>query len=85
MRHRFLGSSALLAASMLATPTVAFAADDSLPGVDANHRIVKALPPEPDGAPPAGPRTFKLGNVEVEVRGKIIVEFGFGKQPRRRK
>lgn len=70
---------------MLAAPTAAFAADNALPGVESSHRIVKPLPPEPDDATPAGPRTFKVGNFEVEVHGKIVVEFGFGDKPRRRK
>lgn len=85
MRHRPVGSSALFAASVLAIPPAAFAADNALPGVETGHRIVKPLPPEPDDPPPAGPRTFKVGNFDVEVHGKISIEFGFGKQPRRRK
>lgn len=86
MRRCLLTSFALAASSTLAAaPTTASAADNALPGVETGYRIVKPLPPEPDDPPPAGPRTFKLGNFDVEVHGKISIEFGFGEQPRRRK
>lgn len=71
--------------AILAAPTVVIAADNALPGVEPTHRIVKPLPPEPDDAAPSSPRTFEVSNVEVEVHGKISIEFGFGENPRRRK
>lgn len=78
-------TASVLAIPMLATATAALATDNALPGVESTHRIVKPLPPEPDDPEPAGPRKFKVGNFEVEVHGKIVVEFGFGDTPRRRK
>lgn len=71
---------------MLAAPAVAIAGDnDALPGVETGHRIVKPLPPEPDEPATAGPRTFKAGNFEIEVHGKISIQFDFGDKPGRRK
>lgn len=84
MQAWFLSTlSAFAVVALLAAPTIA--ADNALPGVESTHRIVKPLPQEPDDTEPSGPRTFKVGNFEVVVRGKITVEFGFGEKPRRRK
>ena len=78
--------AALAAVLLVAVPLLGFApalagdqapASDQLPGVKGGYSIVKPEPDNPSTTTLDG-LNLKLGNVQVKVRGSVIIDTGVG-------
>ncbi|MGE0279256.1 MAG: hypothetical protein AB7P20_01400 [Rhizobiaceae bacterium] len=74
---RLVFSVAATAALLTAYPAHA---EEKLPGVSGDHRIVKPLPEPIDGVPQDND-TIKVGDWDVKISGSVRVDIGVGDLP----